>query len=445
MNNMYVQLKREYELKDCGSYLFVEKIDNPADRVSWALTIKQGIVFALADGSKTVNQIDEYVALCLRNSSFQGVKIYHEYSAFFNFSPTPILPPRDNLSELTNYIKHFDKANADPYFVRKLEHLMIFVTNTCFQRCSYCFLEQDLINKTSDVLSLEFLNTIAYQAKALKIKTVELCGGEPLERVDIVDVVRAFTKYGLDVRMSTKHSFSENFAQQLADARIGEFGISIDTLSSDIASLLIQNRNYKVSSLVDSIRYAVKYNLPLKIKTVITSLNFYTIPELIEVLYDYGCRHFELIPFFNYSNSPEKEKFHATINDLDWLEAQLYTLESRLPEIRIERNKRGNKNCSSYCAARYSSLIIHANGRYGFCANSLDTRLQYGNVFDMTLKDAWLSPELHKYIFPNPLSYTSSRCGQCEQFFSCLPKRCLVRSIRFTNDLFSKDPYCMKV
>ena len=53
------------------------------------------------------------------------------------------------------------------------------------------------------------------------------------------------------------------------------------------------------------------------------------------------------------------------------------------------------------CYARYSGLVIHSDGKYGFCANSLNEKLKFSSIREKTLEQIWNSPELIRFIFPD--------------------------------------------
>lgn len=444
----YIQLNHQYYLSNKGSYLILEYRNQEVNDIAMALSIYEGIIFCLADGSRTIKDIDNFLCTLYKNYTKSCAYIYKKYIHFFDESNSPFFVLRKgDCAVLLSYIRNYGKKRLiDPYLSRSLDHLMIYVTTKCHFDCSYCFLEHDMKNGEDD-LPIATLKRIANEAKCANIKTIELCGGDPLDRPDIIEVIKAFSDQGLYVRLSTKHSFSDSFAIQVAGTGIGEIGISLDTISETIAKKLIANPSYSIKDVLTSIDALIKVGVPTKIKTVITSLNIFDIPRMINELYHLGCRCFELNPFFSLDSSHELEYLHAAQRDYVILENDISVLEKRFPDIKIERNfslsdTKKTEGCSTYCSARFSSLIIHANGQYGFCANSLDLRLRFGNVDSMSLYDAWNSQEFHRFLFPKQELFSDLKCGQCAEYYDCLPKRCLVRSIRSDGQVFGKDFIC---
>ena len=154
------------------------------------------------------------------------------------------------------------------------------------------------------------------------------------------------------------------------------------------------------------------------------------------------------MPYFNYSIDPDREQLYPTPDALSWLNLQLKQLSALFAGIKLNvffdsiNGDCGSKNKISFCSARSSGLVVHSDGSYGFCANSLDARLRFSHIHKMTLAEAWDSQDLHDFIFPSKERYASTDCGNCKRFYDCLPRRCHVRALRLYNNLWEKDSYC---
>lgn len=449
----YIKLRAEYKVKNRGHYLFLETTKDGKTHVVRALKFLQALSFVLADGHLTIGEISDKISSLFKHqvNAMDILEIFHQHKCLFITSKEIINTKNKNarLKEIVGFLNSAHALPMDPYFSRQFTNLMIFVTNRCTQDCVYCFLEKDLKRDNNyNTLTMDDIQMLALQASKLNIRTVELCGGEPLERTDIISIIEAFTQYGLYVKLSTKRNFTEEFVLQLKKSHVNEFNISLDTISQEIAHKLIGNPNYAVSGLLKSVQLLIGYEIPFTIKTVVTSVNIHTIPQMVEKLYIMGCRNFEIMPYFNYSGDADREQLYPNQNDLNWLGLQLNNLSVRLNGINLNvffdriNGDCGSKNKISFCSARSSGLVVHSDGTYGFCANSLDSRLRFSHIYKMTLAEAWDSQELHDFIFPSKDCYASTDCGNCKRFYECLPSRCHVRALKLYNNLWEKDSYC---
>jgi cyclic pyranopterin phosphate synthase len=87
----------------------------------------------------------------------------------------------------------------------------------------------------SDILSYEELSVVVRAAAELGISKVRVTGGEPLARLDVVDLVRmiASTPGIDDLSMTTNGTLLARHAAALADAGLHRVNVSLDTLRPD--------------------------------------------------------------------------------------------------------------------------------------------------------------------------------------------------------------------
>jgi cyclic pyranopterin phosphate synthase len=87
----------------------------------------------------------------------------------------------------------------------------------------------------SDILSYEELSVVVRAAAELGISKVRITGGEPLARLDLVDLVRMIASVpGIDdLSMTTNGTLLARHAAALADAGLHRVNVSLDTLRAD--------------------------------------------------------------------------------------------------------------------------------------------------------------------------------------------------------------------
>lgn len=118
-------------------------------------------------------------------------------------------------------------------FDRKINCLRVSVTDRCNLSCRYCRAgEARSLIPAEDVLSADEICDLVSQAVALGIDKVRLTGGEPLLRLEIVDIVRGLAAIPgiLDLAMTTNGTLLAPLAGALREAGLQRINISLDTL-----------------------------------------------------------------------------------------------------------------------------------------------------------------------------------------------------------------------
>jgi cyclic pyranopterin phosphate synthase len=158
-------------------------------------------------------------------------------------------------------------------FGRVHRDLRISLTDRCSLRCTYC-MPADGVPwlARSTMLSTEEIVHVARVGVSLGITEIRLTGGEPLLRVDIVDVVRRLTALtgpagSPEVSLTTNALRLPGLASDLKDAGLSRVNISLDTL--DRAKIKQLTRRDKLVETLAGIAAADAAGLhPVKINAV---------------------------------------------------------------------------------------------------------------------------------------------------------------------------------
>ena len=151
--------------------------------------------------------------------------------------------------------------------------LRISLTDRCSLRCTYCMPAEGVPwLARSTMLSTDEIVHVARVGVSLGITEIRLTGGEPLLRVDIVDVVRRLTALtgppgSPEVSLTTNALRLPGLASDLKDAGLSRVNISLDTL--DRAKFLELTRRDKLVETLAGIAAADAAGLhPVKINAV---------------------------------------------------------------------------------------------------------------------------------------------------------------------------------
>ena len=159
-------------------------------------------------------------------------------------------------------------------FGRAHHDLRISLTDRCSLRCTYCMPAEGVPwLARSTMLSTDEIVRVARVGVALGIREIRLTGGEPLLRVDVVDVVRRLaamtTPDGapVEVSLTTNALRLPALAAPLRDAGLRRVNVSLDTL--DRARFLELTRRDKLVETLAGIAAADAAGLhPVKINAV---------------------------------------------------------------------------------------------------------------------------------------------------------------------------------
>jgi MoaA/NifB/PqqE/SkfB family radical SAM enzyme len=111
-------------------------------------------------------------------------------------------------------------------------YVQFYITARCNLTCEQC----NIIYANSDVreCTLEEIERIAENLGKIGVAIVLLTGGEPFVRKDLPEIVRAFVRNGIHVRMQTNGLATEDMLAKCVEAGGCDISISLDSLRPDL-------------------------------------------------------------------------------------------------------------------------------------------------------------------------------------------------------------------
>jgi len=187
---------------------------------------------------------------------------------------------------------------------RPISYLRISVTDRCNLRCAYCMPPEGIPwVPHEDILTYEEIETVVRAAAELDISKVRVTGGEPLVRLDIVELVRMLALIpGVDdLAMTTNGMLLSRYASSLAEAGLQRVNISLDSLQPKRFRSI--TRGGRLEDVLEGMEAARRVGLePIKINTVvIRGMNDDEVVELASRTMEAGwnLRFIELMPVGN--------------------------------------------------------------------------------------------------------------------------------------------------
>lgn len=170
---------------------------------------------------------------------------------------------------------------------RQITSLRLSITQKCNLNCFYCHKEGE--KNSNGEISLEKIEKIISIANKLGISKVKMTGGEPLQRKDILKIIKICSFYMKDVSLTTNGVILKNYAKKLKENGLKRVNISIDTLNKE-KFIEITGKD-KLKDVIEGLEIAVKVGLnPVKVNTVVLKgINENEIEDLVNFCKEKNC------------------------------------------------------------------------------------------------------------------------------------------------------------
>lgn len=299
----------------------------------------------------------------------------------------------------------FITGNITKHFIVTLE-----VDYRCNARCSFCnrWHQNDLkLLSTGEIFQL--LDDIRRAGGSI----IALCGGEPLLRKDIFEIIRYAKERGFRVNMNTNGMLIPALAEKIAVSGLDNIMVSIDrpdTANHD------EMRGVKgtFENAVRGIRILKELNCPthISISTTIFSKNLSELKKMIDLAHELGvnitfqpvhdealnnlCLRDKELGLTEYSEREIEDKilemieyYHSTIGNMGdayRIYYQMISIFWKKPEKLLA------VKCTSAARTRY---FVNPEGYVFPCESRRD--LLFGNVRERKFSDIIYSPEMRKF------------------------------------------------
>lgn len=159
-------------------------------------------------------------------------------------------------------------------------HLNIFVSQKCFLYCKGCY-SFSRVEKCGQIIPTEKIVSFLKYAYKNGTRKVTLCGGDPLTRKDIIDLLKKIKKIGFKISLDTVGTsiiraikqngntiIKKTSAKQLAKL-VDNIGIPIDGSTTEIIKLFRQSNSNILDEQIQICEQLRKYNANICINTVV--------------------------------------------------------------------------------------------------------------------------------------------------------------------------------
>lgn len=236
-------------------------------------------------------------------------------------------------------------------------HLNIFVSQKCFLYCKGCY-SFSRIEKSSQIVPSENLISFLKYLYEQGIKSVTLCGGDPLTRKDILYLLKQIKNIGYKISLDTVGtSIIKNIkkngniivkktpAKELASL-VDNIGIPIDGSTTEIFKLFRQTDSDLLSEQLKICKELHKYNANICINTVVHKGNLNDVNNLTSLInnldYIKKWQIFQYTPLGKYGIL-NREKFEITDEEFNNYKSNVLNIIKSSEKVQFKDYKVRNK------------------------------------------------------------------------------------------------------
>lgn len=162
---------------------------------------------------------------------------------------------------------------------------LVDVTSACNCRCLMCYHIQDLDSYTPP---LEDIEKWIAKLKELGVGLIEVTGGEPLLRKDLVKILKYILELKLHFYVVTNGEFLANMDSKLVEVLKSGLGIGISLDGIGAAHDQIRQNPGLYDKLLAGLDFSFKNNLRVYLISTLNKTNFVFVPEMVKIAERYN-------------------------------------------------------------------------------------------------------------------------------------------------------------
>lgn len=332
--------------------------------------------------------------------------------------------------------------------------IKFYLTDFCPRRCVYCFAGAKYTNElieNTDFLSVDRFEEIIKEAAEIGVSNIEVSGGDPFVIKNIDEYLKVMIEhFPYEWGTSTKAYVSSELADRLSVVGLKEMQVSIDSHVPKTVNKLLGVPN-AFEEVVATIKNLQNSGISVTTKSVITSLNIYDIPEMVEFLVKLGVKYLRF-SYYYISANRHSDSLYPTNEQFSWLNSKIPSLLAFLKENNVgtdlhthELYQDSFKGERVICGGFTGSMSVRFDGAVMFCdsLNHCDD-FAAGNLKEKGILETWNSQEINNFNNPEFFKdkYKGTKCYSCKVFNNCFFRRCYVRSYQKYGKYFEVDPAC---
>ncbi|CAM4118311.1 radical SAM/SPASM domain-containing protein [Pseudoalteromonas byunsanensis] len=415
-----------------------------------------GLVLSLCNGRNSTTEISEAL-----------VEIYE----------MELLKAQQLISELLVQVADFIECQSEPFahstgrydpadFIYEPENkpwnnklevpntVVWMTTNRCPADCVYCVIPTLKANEIAPYeLSTEQAFKFLEECVSLGVKYINLHGGDPFLRKDMIDIIEYLLSNDVFVDVSTKMPLRESLIERLAKAGLDTLQVSIDSHIPHLADAIVRVNNW-LPKINQTIELCQKYDLKVRANIVVTAKNIDGITNLLlHLIEDKGIKDIGMSSYLRSEHKHDDsllishEQREALVGAVNEIAAQYPDVEIGNIPLHSERDISLSIPGFGACSGGKTALVIGSDGECATCDRTMPyEQARIGNVKESTIKDIWNGDALTYLLNPPQEEYQGTPCYDCGHFDACnVRQRCYYRAQLINGRLYAPDYLCAKL
>ncbi|MBR9704474.1 radical SAM protein [Candidatus Pacearchaeota archaeon] len=258
----------------------------------------------------------------------------------------------------------------------KIKTTTISLTNQCNFNCIHCSVNAG--EKIKKELNFSEVKNILNQLKKLKVKEIELTGGEPLLRKDLLLIIKYSKKLEFKVKILTNGSLlSKDKINQFRKIGLDKIAISLDGYDYQTYKKIRPVTRTIFLKVLKNIKLVANSGIFIKINTVVMKGNINNLQKIVYFCEKYKIKELRICYF---SKVGRGEDLNETIDPKEWVD---FIKKLKNKDIKIYLGFSHANFKSSCMLLKEIPLYISSNGNIHLCP-----RLKsIGNIRRFQLKD----------------------------------------------------------
>lgn len=268
----------------------------------------------------------------------------------------------------------------------------IYVTSLCNFKCSFCYREHHIIEKSRDA-DINTVNQLLTRFPS--IQGVCLCGyGETLLSPNLPFIIDTLRKANKTIGLITNGSLLKEKLPLLVDHPPNYISVSLNSHNKELHEEITKTKTF--NTVIEGIKLAVHFPIPIYVSSVVTSENIKYVPELLKLVKSLGVKTVHLHNLLPHFDEKNNEKFWGLVLTEKYQED--IEIIKKLPEANIVKKypvliEKGK--CKYTCQFPWKSIAVNGNGAISICNSVFPcNEKEFGNINNPTI---WNSEKCQKF------------------------------------------------
>lgn len=358
---------------------------------------------------------------------------------------------------IENYVQHIERSTyfAGSNILETPVKVEWHITKRCNLRCVFCYSDAEGKSDYEDELTTEEALDVVRQLSECNVIEVQIEGGEPCLRLDLLEIIAALKKDRHRVRLLINGTLLNRELVKELSSLLTPYDVLQVSIHGSTATVHDQLTGSQGSfdRLVEGMNLLREVNIPVRVSTVITPVNISDLPEIVLFIAQYpNVNVFVAQPAILYGRASQEDIVDTKELLLRYYEiakerkkkshpglALLLGHAYHIPEMEEYVFRKGIRNNLAFCSAARSRIHIAPNGDVFPCHFLTDNVFRGGNVREQPLYDLWNSRHFDKVRAGRS---PSSTCTLCKMAMHCT-KRGLCTSFLSGRNFNSKPINCI--